>query len=366
MFKATLGQIQDMNEQIKSVTAPKYARIFDNVNADLSYAGTTSDYLERWKLEYSYGLVWKKYRKINHWWQYFGSYTFERGLEVLFASPESRDKARYAILEGNKEVNTSSVTTRGGLHKLFQTSLKGFDKKALLTIGNYFTIDDHCRVTYVPNIHLDKFPKMTTPPAKLLRDVGVGGLLTLAYPLTKATIIEDAVNEMKKIKTVNINYEVLEGEDIRKAYLWESHAKRTNIGILRDSCMRYTHCQPFFDIYVDHAKLFVAKNNVGGILGRCLLWTDDEGAKYYDRIYGSEPMIRSMREQIEAMGYKSLYVRNNPQLIKSEITVGKKYDKYPYMDTYCILHENGLKISTQHRDIQGYYRYLRNVNGGVG
>ena len=54
------------------------------------------------------------------------------------------------------------------------------------------------------------------------------------------------------------NFEIVEGEDIRYWYL-DEHYYRCD-GTLGNSCMRYEQAQPYFDIYVDKAKMLITKN----------------------------------------------------------------------------------------------------------
>ena len=52
--------------------------------------------------------------------------------------------------------------------------------------------------------------------------------------------------------------------------------------------MRYTECQKYLDIYVDHCKMLVLLNkNTDKISGRAIIWEID-GKTLMDRVYYTE------------------------------------------------------------------------------
>jgi hypothetical protein len=90
---------------------------------------------------------------------------------------------------------------------------------------------------------------------------------------------------------------ILEGEELRKAYLENNCSKILCSGGSShplQSCMRYEKCQPYLDLYAHNpniVKMLVLKDDNNLVGGRALLW--HVGNKIYmDRIYGTDAIIQ--------------------------------------------------------------------------
>lgn len=135
-------------------------------------------------------------------------------------------------------------------------------------------------------------------------------------------------------------FEVVKGEEIRKWYHETNYTKiGNNGGPLHNSCMRFSRCQNYFDIYVDNpdvCQLLILKDSTGKkIDGRALLWTTVDGKKFMDRIYVSKDsysnLFKKWAEQNKYTNTGYGYGQGPGRII---IQVKPKlYSTYPYMDT---------------------------------
>ena len=107
--------------------------------------------------------------------------------------------------------------------------------------------------------------------------------------------IEKFVNEFLALrKSLNfdasgIEFKIVEGEDIRKYYSYKSYfGYDANVkkGQLWQSCMRYDHCQKYFDIYTENpeqVQMLVLVTADGKLVGRALLWKLDKKSDYDEK-----------------------------------------------------------------------------------
>jgi hypothetical protein len=131
-------------------------------------------------------------------------------------------------------------------------------------------------------------------------------------------------------------FEVVSGKDIKYWYLSNNYAAQ--LGQLGSSCMKSKECQSFFKIYTENpevCQLLIFKNKEGDkINGRALLWTDEDGKKWIDRVYTiKDNYMQLFTKWCELNGYENAY--GTGERIKV-VVKNKDYDKYPYMDTFCI------------------------------
>ena len=168
--------------------------------------------------------------------------------------------------------------------------------------------------------------------------------------------IEDP-QRLEYITSLFIDYdlEVVTGEDIRKFYrggAYTSHESTT----LHSSCMKYTKCQPWFDIYVENCDMLIAKDPEGKIYGRAIIWKNvelvdhDSPITFMDRIYGSDAFVHSAKRYAQAQGWYHKTQQNycSHQFVTCpdgsriedaalRVPIDKTYDHYPYMDTMSTL-----------------------------
>lgn len=182
---------------------------------------------------------------------------------------------------------------------------------------------------------------------------GVTTILFSEHIATLCTINKPTENSIK----------IVRGEDIRKAYLWKSHAKRSG-GTLGKSCMRYTKTQCHLNLYADNddlIELITLVTPEDKILARCLLWD----GKYHDRVYyANEQSKHELRGFLYLKEYKDIYYDERKLVFQLKHW---QYKKYPYMDTVKYLFTDG-RIATDPSVVDKNYtfktwRTLTSVNG---
>ena len=146
------------------------------------------------------------------------------------------------------------------------------------------------------------------------------------------------------------NFEIVEGEDIRKWYHESNYFKIA--GSLGNSCMRYDECQPYMDIYVDNAKMLISTKD-GLLTGRAIVWELPNGVTLLDRIYTCFDYLdncfidyakdhgwwirqyNSLLSTGETQGWKTPNDDyNNVTFEPIKINIKKCYDYFPYVDSF--------------------------------
>lgn len=201
---------------------------------------------------------------------------------------------------------------------------------------------------------------------KYRQDIKIGKGLrkmfqSINYPVTDK-MIEILSNKIKARYTFVGQFSIVKGEDIRTWYHGDNYAK--NQASLSNSCMRYSSCQDFFDIYAHNpntVSMVIAKDQDNLLIGRALLWHTNEDIKVMDRIYGNDITIQAFKNYAHKNGYahklkqdynSSAFVLPNGTILEDELTITleNKTSEYPYMDTfkYTDDFENSeLELSTQ-------------------
>ena len=228
-------------------------------------------------------------------------------------------------------------------------------------------------------------------------EVGVGrfvrSLLSKAGEKFTDSEIEQFVykwrSEIEKLnKVLERRFKVVSGEDIRKYYNVSMYEKES--GSLGSSCMRYTKCAPYLDIYVKNSQvkllIMISEEDSEKICGRALLWEIEPyeySTKVMDRIY----TIRTADEEL----FKEWAVKNkywwksrqdfatytpfnfnkeDGEVIESieefsvKLDVGGDYRYYPYMDSFKF-YDTGIGTLYNSSDF-GYDYELTDTDGGNG
>jgi len=166
--------------------------------------------------------------------------------------------------------------------------------------------------------------------------------------------IEDFLNDYKvavKGDKSFDNFEMIEGEDVKKYYSGKQYSREAN-GQLQRSCMKYDEANGFFELYIqnpDKMKMLILKDGKDKIFGRANLWylDDPKGKVFMDRIYTTfDWQIKLYIDYANKNNYiyksKQIYggdvipVMINGKKEKLTMTVKIKpgeYKKYPYVDT---------------------------------
>lgn len=181
------------------------------------------------------------------------------------------------------------------------------------------------------------------------------------------SLIEYLGNHLKASYTFVGQFEIVEGEDIRKYYHYENYS-RNNTGSLSASCMRHDECQDYMTPYVNSCKMLIAKNNEGHIIGRALLWdnvvmtgsTSVQEIKFMDRIYGNDITIEAFKQWAADNGYyrkkyqsySDLTAIVSPDNTTSERRLSTKIngpiEYWPYLDTFRYADYDDIDAETIH------------------
>ncbi len=172
------------------------------------------------------------------------------------------------------------------------------------------------------------------------------------YPAIVATDKQWSQFNDRMIARLNpsTNIEIVFGDDIPETYDMRHH---DHIG----SCMAGNG--RYMDLYASNPKQIrmirvVSDNDV--LMGRALLWRQDDGCHYLDRIYAADPRVE---QQIKD------YARDNvSDLTTYPGVVSLQYhdfSEYPYLDTFCYLDMETGSLSSCYPG--GWYRTLRSTDG---
>lgn len=195
-------------------------------------------------------------------------------------------------------------------------------------------------------------------------------------------VIEGFVNNIASYKSGISNFQIVEGEDIRKYYNQNTYLSEN--GTLGNSCMKYSSCANFFDLYVNNPsqiKMLIQKNG-DFIVGRAILWLgvdfgDDIGVKtFMDRIYSiNQSTINAFKKYANEKDYVTKYDQAHNRWRKFKYK-NRSFSKtlnvslenlpqrlYPYMDTLFAITSDG-KLTNQENTWTNNVKYcLRSTNG---
>lgn len=171
--------------------------------------------------------------------------------------------------------------------------------------------------------------------------------------------LEIFVNQLKSDVLLIGEFSISTGQQIIDDYCHENYYDTR--GSLGNSCMRFTECADYFEIYRDYAKLLVYKKE-GKVLGRALLWEID-GKTYMDRIYVYQDYLEeAFKEyakdhkwyirhcQCAVSDYDRLYWYGpednyeNKRDLKLSIQIEEDYDYYPYLDSFRFMDSDSLTL----------------------
>lgn len=154
------------------------------------------------------------------------------------------------------------------------------------------------------------------------------------------------------------DFEIVEGTDIKDAYLDVNYAQQQ--GSLGNSCMRYTRCQSYFDMYTmypDKVKMAVLRKG-RKVAARALVWHIKD-KWHYDRIYYINNETHNLlKNTLEAHGYRTIYSIN--ELFQLEIDLSN-VTNFPYVDTMCYYHPDSRILAN--RNLESHHYVLRSTVG---
>ena len=195
--------------------------------------------------------------------------------------------------------------------------------------------------------------RQTAKPARIVQKV-----LAQKYSCKE---FEDFSNWLKAELVNSGDFQIVVGPDITRYYDVETYLKEE--GTLGNSCMRYSGCAPFFEIYEDHAKMLICLRQ-GKLIGRAIVW-EVNGKTFLDRIYTcfdylENQFIDYAREHkwYHRMSNDLLENRNvqgwlgpednykTPHQFDLTIKLGKNYSEFPYVDSFRYFDPDNLTINT--------------------
>ncbi len=236
-------------------------------------------------------------------------------------------------------------------------------------VGNFFGSTGY-NITHIKfiNIHSKEEGETFYDTNRLSKDISeikqsevkVGrfatSILTKAGLEFKPTEIEDFVSKYKTAIQIRNDifkrFEMVSGDDIKKFYNEDSYYERG--GTLGGSCMRYSKCASFLDIYSenpDKVSLIILKSDKepDKIIGRAILWTDDKDRKFMDRVYIINYANQTLfveyaikngfyykKNQTYSEGDPIMFNGKELSMDESVVIVELKpgnYGEYPYADT---------------------------------
>ena len=149
-------------------------------------------------------------------------------------------------------------------------------------------------------------------------------------------------------------FSIVKGKEIKRWY-YEKSYKESRGGTLNSSCMRYEMCQDFFNIYTENPEqvslvILKEESDTNKIRGRALLWNDDKGRKFLDRIYYTKDSDVDLFKQYAIKNrwcYKQSQenseltnivldgkvLTGSARIIKVTLSQKGQYEQYPYLDT---------------------------------
>jgi hypothetical protein len=169
---------------------------------------------------------------------------------------------------------------------------------------------------------------------------------------------------------------LLSGEDVRKYYDEANYVpQNTSKGSLHESCMRYSKCFDYLQIYSKNpevCQLLVFKED-DKISMRALIWKLTNGKTYMDRIYSaSNSDAKIFADYAKKNGWLCYdLVMSSDSAKQSELIVEIKnidFQSYPYMDTFMNFSEQEKRLSFSARNLNLDFRIkrLRSQGGGWG
>lgn len=156
----------------------------------------------------------------------------------------------------------------------------------------------------------------------------------------------------------NVQFLIGDGDLFREAYYEANYKKPSNNATLWQSCMRYSYCQDYFELYEELPEVKIAVlYEYNEVVARCLLWEID-GVKYYDRIYYyNDEFFALMENYLENYGYKFMRTShsagvNNKYNLRVKLTYSEFLDfgAFPYVDTMRYYYPDLSILTCEERD----------------
>ncbi len=247
----------------------------------------------------------------------------------------------------NREGVQSSFNKLGNKFRLLDSKIINNTDDGHCVLFHLQFIDDESKFAIVYEFDTDNNPLLeviSDVDTSKASDIKIGRLASRILSSLKINYedkdIEEFVNMYTSASNISkdifSNFKVVSGEELRKCYLVTNYydSNKARESQLWKSCMSYSYCQSYLDIYVDNpdrVSLLVFMND-DKVLGRALLWNLDGGVQFMDRVYSiADTYIHTFEKWGTDNGYE-LYNHYNDDM---NVTIKSiHYNEYPYMDTF--------------------------------
>lgn len=179
-----------------------------------------------------------------------------------------------------------------------------------------------------------------------------------------ASELEEVVNVLKGHYTVEGEFIVVSGSDISHYYLGDNYDyDGFNLGTLESSCMRHSGaCQDATEFYADNpdtCEMVVLRDpERNRARARALVWTDVNGAKWMDRVYACDHIVRAFHEfaKSKGWGFKSIQDSCSGEWVDGhgdqgshtiKIDMNVHHDILPYMDSMYYVYSSFISNSDE-------------------
>ena len=244
-----------------------------------------------------------------------------------------------------------------------ETRVRGESHTRTPLVGNFIDYDvDKSQITYLPTTrailparHADPYTQSGRQSAKPVRAFSV------LYPEIMSRFNDAERERFNDLLVARLNptqqFQIVRGDDVQFWYDESQYAD--DLGW--SSCMSYSSCHDYLQIYAsnpDKVGLVITTED-DMLTGRALIWTQDDGTMYLDRIYSNDARHA---EQFRTFA-QSQYPDTLTSYANSVTLKSYDHDEYPYMDTFRYLDmDNGVLLPSS--PYSGHYRTLQDTSGG--
>ncbi len=203
---------------------------------------------------------------------------------------------------------------------------------------------------FYDSVELDELPLLLAAKGTKFEKIKIGKFLRKILPVNfKPHDIEEFINLIRK-KSLEIgDFEILKGQDIKKAYL-PSNFSTIKVGTLWTSCLSKENRQENLQLYCDNSNIsvIVLYDNASKIIGRALLWKaiyEGKSVMLMDDVYSIDFKDTSISKKFLYFANENEFLHVN--LAKNSafdglgfespnefiVTLQKAdYEKYPFVD----------------------------------
>ena len=284
---------------------------------------------------------------------------------------EPKEKAKEEVKEVKRkepELNIINLSIRDNIYGFLSTIDDQRVKYLLLlklgVIDSYDSITSSKDQGYVELHSKERGKKLSIRLGRLMRKlVKAFNKLTSHNEKNKPLEVTDEVIETIHNKWMSSHpsamvHKILTGQDLLEGYRRANYVKGGSS--LQNSCM--TDKFDLLKIYSENPdKISLMAFYAGdSICARCLLWTCDNGEKFYDRIYtGYDWLYNGIQEVLKTEGYK-------PLAEEAQVTLSRiDFDWYPYMDSFYNVHFKKKRLYYDPKHTVRTKYYLRSTGGYI-